>query len=58
MRGRCRVKKTRKECVEDDIMKVLGLQNCDVHARMKLRKEIVGKQSDACKNENNRYCVI
>ena len=52
-RGRGRSKKTWRECVAED-MRVLGLEQRDVHDRLGWRKGIMGKPSDPCKHGNNR----
>ena len=52
-RGRSRSKKTWRECVAED-MRVLGLEQRDVHDRLGWRKGIMGKPSDPCKHGNNR----
>ena len=56
-RGRGRSKKTRRECVTED-MRVLGLEKSDVDDRLGWRKGVMGNTSYQCKHGNNRRLTV
>ena len=43
---------------ENVLRRVLGLEQSDVHDRLRWRKGIMGKPSDPCKHGNNRRLTV